>query len=117
MAGATGRVGRHVGSALEARGHTVVPISRAHGVDVITRDGLAAALAGEECMVDAATGPSAEQEPATRFFVTAARNLQAAGARAGVQRIVVVSIIEMENATTISNATPSATIECGRTTL
>src|SRR5262249_38450266 len=45
------------------------------------------------CVIDVATGPSPEQEAATAFFTAAARNLQAAGARAGVRRIVVVSII------------------------
>jgi len=93
VAGATGRVGRHVVEVLEARGHDVVPISRSHGVDVITADGLAAALAGVECVVDAATGPSPEREAATAFFTTSARNLHEAGEQAGVQRMVVTSII------------------------
>ncbi len=93
VAGATGRVGRHIVEVLEGRGHDVVPISRSHGVDVITGDGLAAALAGVECVIDAATGPSPDQDAATEFFTTAARNLHEAGERAGVQRIVVVSII------------------------
>jgi uncharacterized protein YbjT (DUF2867 family) len=93
VAGATGRVGRHVVDVLEGDGHEVVAISRSHGVDVITGDGLAAALDGAESVVDAATGPSPEQGAATEFFTTAARNLQEAGSRAGVRRIVVVSII------------------------
>ena len=93
VAGATGRVGRHVVDVLEGDGHEVVAISRSHGVDVITADGLAAALDGAESVVDAATGPSPEQGAATEFFTTAARNLQEAGSRAGVRRIVVVSII------------------------
>ena len=93
VAGATGRVGRHIVDVLNARGHHVVPISRSHGVDVITRDGLAAALAGVECVIDAATGPSPDQDAATEFFTTAARNLHDAGQRAGVQRMIVVSII------------------------
>jgi uncharacterized protein YbjT (DUF2867 family) len=93
VAGATGRVGHHVVDVLGERGHDVVRMSRAHGVDVITGEGLAEALDGVECIVDTATGPSPEQQAATEFFTTAARNLQAAGRRAGVQRIVVVSII------------------------
>jgi hypothetical protein len=44
-------------------------------------------------VIDAATGPAAEQEPATAFFTTAARNLHELGERAGVRRMVVVSII------------------------
>jgi uncharacterized protein YbjT (DUF2867 family) len=93
VAGATGRVGRQVVDVLTVRGYDVVPISRSTGVDVITGDGLAHALEGVECVVDTATGLSPEQEPATEFFTTAARNLHEAGERAGVRRIVVVSII------------------------
>jgi len=93
VAGATGRVGRHVVDTLREAGHRVVPISRSAGVDVITGEGLAAALAGVECVIDAATGPSPEQQAATEFFTVAARNLHEAASRAGVQRIVVVSII------------------------
>ena len=93
VAGATGRVGRHVVDVLEERGHEAVAISRSTGVDVITADGLAEALEGVEAVVDAATGPSPDQQEATEFFTTAARNLQEAGERAGVERIVVVSII------------------------
>ena len=93
VAGATGRLGRHLTEVLADRGHRVVPISRTTGVDVITGAGLDAALDGVEVVVDAATGPSAEQRPATDFFVTAAHNLQKAGVRAGVREAVVVSII------------------------
>jgi uncharacterized protein YbjT (DUF2867 family) len=78
---------------LEERGHEGVAMSRSTGVDVITADGLAEALEGVEVVVDAATGPSPDQQEATEFFTTAARNLQEAGERAGVERIVVVSII------------------------
>jgi hypothetical protein len=93
VAGATGRVGHHIVDVLQARGHDVVPMSRSQGVDVITGKGLAAALAQVECIIDAATGPSSEQEAATTFFTTAARNLHHAGQRAGVRRMIVVSII------------------------
>lgn len=93
VAGATGRVGRHTVEVLEEAGHDVVPMSRSTGVDVVTGEGLSEALAGVECVVDAASWPTGEQEPATEFFLAAARNLQEVGQRAGVQRIVVVSII------------------------
>jgi uncharacterized protein YbjT (DUF2867 family) len=93
VAGATGRVGRHVVDVLEAQGHDVVAMSRSTGVDLLSGDGLAAALESVEAIVDAATGPSPEQRAATEFFTTAARNLQTEGERAGAQRLVVVSII------------------------
>jgi uncharacterized protein YbjT (DUF2867 family) len=96
VVGATGRAGHHLVDVLAERGHEVVPMSRTYGVDVISGDGLADALVGVESIVDAATGPSPEQEAATEFFTTAARNLQEAGERAGVQRIIVVSIIKTD---------------------
>jgi uncharacterized protein YbjT (DUF2867 family) len=99
VAGATGRVGHHVVDVLKAGGHDVVPMSRSLGVDVITGSGLAAALAGVECVIDTATGPSPEEDSATAFFTTAARNLQEAGQRAGVRRMVVVSIIGVDRST------------------
>jgi uncharacterized protein YbjT (DUF2867 family) len=99
VAGATGRVGRHVVDVLTERGHEAVAMSRATGVDVITGDGLADALAGVECVIDVATGPSPDRQAATEFFTTSTRNLQEAGERAGVQRIVVVSIIGIDEFT------------------
>jgi len=96
VAGATGRVGRHVVDILESRGYGVVPISRSHGVDVVTGEGLDQALAGVETIIDVATGPSPDQRAATDFFTAAAHNLQEAGARAGVRRLVVVSIIGID---------------------
>src|SRR3712207_892283 len=99
VAGATGRVGRPTVEVLEAAGHDVVPMSRSTGVDVVTGEGLRDALAGVDCIVDAASWPSNDQKAATEFFIAASRNLQEEGERAGVQRIVVVSIIGADRAT------------------
>jgi uncharacterized protein YbjT (DUF2867 family) len=96
VAGATGRVGRHVVDVLEANGHEVVAMSRSSGVDVVTGEGLAEALEGMEAVVDAATGNSPDQEAATRFFSASARNLQEAAEAAGVRQIVLVSIIGID---------------------
>jgi uncharacterized protein YbjT (DUF2867 family) len=96
VTGATGRVGRHIVDILESRGYEVVPISRSHGVDVVTGEGLDEALAGVDTIIDAATGPSPDQRAATDFFLASARNLQEAGAKAGVRRLVLVSIIGID---------------------
>ena len=48
------------------------------------------------CRRDRPRGPSPEQQAATEFFTTATANLQAAGARVGVHRIIVVSIINTD---------------------
>src|SRR5262245_46468911 len=99
VAGATGRVGRHVVEVLGARGHEVVPISRSSGVDLVTGRGLDEALSGVHTVVDAASGPSPDQKAATDFFATATRNLQETGRRTGVERMVVVSIIGIDRFT------------------
>src|ERR1044071_5285749 len=93
VAGATGRLGRHVVDILESPGQDVVPIPRSNGVDVITGEGLDDALTGVHTVIDAATGPSPDEQAATEFFTASTRNLQEAGERAGVRRMVVVSII------------------------
>ncbi len=96
VTGATGRLGSHVVEVLKKRGHDVVPIARSAGVDVVTGGGLDQALAGVDTIIDAATGPSPDQEEETAFFTASARNLQRVGAEAGVGRIVVVSIIGID---------------------
>ena len=115
VVGATGRVGSHLVGVLAERGHDVVAISRAKGVDVITGAGLAQALEGVDSVVDAATSPLPDEQTATEFFVTAAGNLQKTGARAGVRRIVVVSIIGTDRWThgygAAKNAHERATLE------
>jgi nucleoside-diphosphate-sugar epimerase len=104
VAGSTGRVGRYIVETLESAGHQVVPMARARGVDIVTGEGLRQALAGVECVIDAASSPSPEQTAATNFFTAAAHNLQRTGALAGVKRMVVVSIIGIDHFTAGYNA-------------
>ncbi|MFF7246868.1 SDR family oxidoreductase [Embleya sp. NPDC008237] len=96
VVGATGRAGRHVVDVLRERGYEAVPISRSIGVDVISGEGLEAALTGIECIIDVSSTPSPEQHEATEFFTTSARNLHEAGVKAGVNRMVVASIIGID---------------------
>lgn len=96
VAGATGRLGRHLVEVLEERGHGVVPISRSHGIDLVTAVGLEQALRGVDAVVDAATSPTPDEAEATSFFTTASRNLHEAGHAAGVQRMLVVSIVGID---------------------
>ncbi|MFI6743371.1 SDR family oxidoreductase [Nonomuraea sp. NPDC050451] len=99
VAGATGRLGSHVVDVLTERGHQVVPMSRATGVDIITGEGLAEALTGIEVIIDVASWHSSDQDAATEFFRTSARNLHEAGRKAGVAQIAMASIIGADKAT------------------
>ncbi len=104
VAGATGRAGRHVVDVLASRGREVIAMSRSTGVDLVTGKGLAEALAGVDCIIDVANGASEEQEAATAFFNATARNLNEAGRKAGIKRMVVLSIIGIDRFTRGYNA-------------
>lgn len=95
--GATGRLGSHAVEVLRERGHDAVAVSRATGVDVVSGEGLGEALDGVEVILDAATGPSPDEREATDFFVSAARNLQRAGAERGVEEVLAVSIVGIDH--------------------
>lgn len=90
VAGATGNIGSLTVAALERDGHQVVRISRSCGVDLTSGDGLDAALAGVEAVIDATN--TAAVDPVA-FFATTTRNLLAAEQRAGVRHHVLLSIV------------------------
>ena len=71
VAGATGRVGRPVVDILESRGYDVVPISRSHGVDVITGEGLDQALTGVETIIDVGDSQLGGARFSVRFAASA----------------------------------------------
>ncbi|KWX21395.1 NmrA family transcriptional regulator [Mycolicibacterium wolinskyi] len=93
VAGATGNIGARVVRALEASGHDVVPISRARGVDLTSGDGLDAALAGVQAVVDAISAPPTDRDRTVDYLGTATANLLAAEERAGVGHHVLLSIV------------------------
>ncbi|MFI6866094.1 SDR family oxidoreductase [Nocardia sp. NPDC050406] len=98
VAGATGRLGRHVVEVLREQGHEVVEMSRSQGVDIVTGAGLEQALTGVDIVIDAASTPSPDEREAIEFFTASARNLQAAAHAAGVRRLVAASIIGIQSA-------------------
>ncbi|MCP2323298.1 uncharacterized protein YbjT (DUF2867 family) [Hamadaea flava] len=104
VAGATGRVGRHVVQVLQERGHRVVSMSRSAGVDVVTGAGLVEALEDAIIIIDVSSTPSPDQQTATEFFTATARNLHEAGQKAGVRRMVVASIIGIDDSVAGYNA-------------
>lgn len=92
VAGATGRIGALTRGALERDGHEVVPISRSHGVDVLTGAGLEAAMAGVDAVIDVTNSTAVQESETVAFFTTATKNLLAAERLAGVGHHVVLSI-------------------------
>ena len=95
--GASGLIGTKVAALLVARGHEVVAASRATGVDVLTGDGVTAALDGADALIDVTNSPSFEDDPVLEFFTTATTKLTAAAADAGVGHYVVLSIVGVEH--------------------
>ncbi|BCI51947.1 nucleoside-diphosphate sugar epimerase [Mycolicibacterium litorale] len=93
VAGATGNIGARTVSFLERDGHDAVRISRSLGVDLLTGEGLDAALHGVEAVVDAISSPPVSAEETREYFGTTTRNLLAAERRAGVRHHVLLSIV------------------------
>jgi uncharacterized protein YbjT (DUF2867 family) len=96
VAGGTGVAGRLVVEELRARGHAPVPLSRRAGVDLVTGDGLEAALAGAEAVVDASNVTAMRKSVAVGFFDAAGRNLLRAAEHAGVAHLVTLSIVNVD---------------------
>ena len=91
--GGSGLIGTKLVSRLRQKGHEVVAASPNSGVNTITGEGLADALAGAQVVVDVANSPSFEDKAVLEFFQTAGRNLLAAEAAAGVGHHVALSVV------------------------
>src|SRR5262245_64295262 len=76
--GGSGLIGSKVVNILRQRGHEVVAASPSTGVNTLTGEGLAEALADAQVVVDVANSPSFEDKPAFESFETSGRNLLAA---------------------------------------
>ena len=96
VVGASGLIGTKVVELLKAEGHDVVASSRSTGVDVLTGDGLADALAGADALVDATNSPAFEADAVMEFFTKSATNLVNAARRAGVGHYVALSIVGVD---------------------
>src|SRR2546421_13114796 len=90
--GGTGLIGTKVVKNLRQKGHEVVAASPSEGINSVTGEGLAQALAGAQGVVDVANAPSWEDKAVLEFFETSGRNLLAAEAAAGVGQHVAVSV-------------------------
>ena len=91
--GGSGLIGTNLVNRLRQKGHEVVAASPNSGVNTITGEGLAEALAGAKVVVDVANSPSFEDKAVLQFFETSGRNLLAAEAAAGVGHHVALSVV------------------------
>jgi uncharacterized protein YbjT (DUF2867 family) len=91
--GGSGLIGKKLVGNLRLRGNDVVAASRSSGVNSITGEGLADALAGAAVVIDVANSPSFEEKAALEFFQNSGRNLLAAEAAAGVGHHVALSVV------------------------
>jgi uncharacterized protein YbjT (DUF2867 family) len=91
--GGTGLIGKKVVMNLRQHSHQVVAASPSSGVNTVTGEGLAQALAGARVVVDVANAPSWEDNAVLAFFQTSGRNLLDAEASAGVRHHVALSVV------------------------
>jgi uncharacterized protein YbjT (DUF2867 family) len=96
--GGSGLIGSQVIANLTELGHEAASASPRSGVDTVTGEGLAEAVAGAHTVVDVSNSPSFEDEPVLHFFTTSTRNLLAAERAAGVQHHVALSIVGADRA-------------------
>lgn len=93
VVGGSGLIGKKLVPLLRGRGHEAVSASPSSGVNAVTGEGLAAALAGADVVVDVANAPAWGDAEVLAFFTASTRNLLAAGATAGVRHHVALSIV------------------------
>jgi uncharacterized protein YbjT (DUF2867 family) len=91
--GGTGVLGSKVVDKLRDHGDDAVAASPRTGVNTLTGEGLADALAGADVVVDVSNSPSFDDDPAMEFFTKSTANLEAAAKAAGVRHYVAVSIV------------------------
>jgi uncharacterized protein YbjT (DUF2867 family) len=94
--GGSGLIGSRLVTKLGERGHQMVAASPDTGVDTLTGEGLAGAVAGASVVVDVSSSPSWEDAAVLEFFDTSTRNLLAAEAAAGVGHHVALSVVGTE---------------------
>ena len=94
--GGSGLIGSKLVKNLRQLGHEVVAASPSSGVNTITGEGLAEALAGAQAVVDVTNSPSWEDKAVLEFFETSTRNLLAAEVAAGVRHHVALSVVGTE---------------------
>ena len=98
VAGGTGTVGAHVVDVVRTRGHEVVVLTRATGVDLVSGAGLDAALVGADAVIDVVSVSTLDAKESVAFFEATTLALLAAEEAASVGHHVVLSIVGIDRA-------------------
>ncbi|MFC4591982.1 SDR family oxidoreductase [Sphaerisporangium corydalis] len=93
--GGTGLIGSQVVRDLNAAGHEAVPHSLSTGVDVLTGQGVDAALAGADVVVNLTNSPTFD-DASPAFFQTSMDVLLASARRSGAGHFVILSIVGVD---------------------
>lgn len=99
--GGTGLIGSKVVAQLTEHGHDASGAAPSTGVNTITGEGVAEALAGADVVVDVANSPSFEENAVLEFFTTSTNTLLAAERAAGVAHHVALTIVGTDRPQTI----------------
>jgi uncharacterized protein YbjT (DUF2867 family) len=97
--GGSGLIGSRLVTKLDEHDHQRVAASPNTGVNTLTGEGLADAVAGASVVVDVSNAPSFEDAAGLEFFDTSTRNLLATEAAAGVGHHVALSVVGTERLT------------------
>ncbi|HSV67568.1 MAG TPA: SDR family oxidoreductase [Mycobacteriales bacterium] len=93
VVGGTGLIGSKVVTRLGEHGHEAVAAAPNTGVNTLTGEGLADAVAGAAVVIDVSNSPSFEDAAVLDFFETSTRNLLAAAAAAGIGHYAALSVV------------------------
>lgn len=98
VCGGTGTVGRHVARVARGRGHEVVVLSRASGVDLVAGpdEAVDAALAGADAVVDVLSTTTLSARGSVAFFTATTHRLLSAERRVGVPHHVALSVVGID---------------------
>ncbi|SDZ30175.1 SDR family oxidoreductase [Herbiconiux ginsengi] len=111
VVGGAGHIGSRVVEKLIAHGHDAVAVSRRTGVDSVTGEGLAEALAGAEVVIDLTQSPSFAPADLLAFFTASSANIAAAAKAAGVGHLVVFTVVGTDRPQDIAYFTAKAAQE------
>src|ERR1043166_6720881 len=94
--GGTGLIGSKTIKIFQERGHQAIAAVPSTGVNTVTGEGVDAALAGADVVIDVANSPSFADADVLAFFTASGNNLLKAEAEAGVKHHIALSVVRSE---------------------